>query len=130
MTQAPNLVAYCKRMGNRTAIVLNFEPENIPTAARHRIANPRCKTVCVVAVDEHEAQRYQPPFGKAKPAAVGQIFPSAASASEHLGYNCNAVALRMAKDRARARREGTPADSEIVLRGVTLAYTETKEAQP
>jgi hypothetical protein len=85
--------------------------------------------VCVVAVDEHEAAQYQPPFGMAKPVFVGQVFPSAAIASEHLGYACNAVALKMAGQREAARRAGEPANPEIVLRGVTLAYGETKEGQ-
>ena len=119
MSQNPNLIAYCTRIGNRTAIVLNFEPENLPTPSRHKNGKP----VCVVAVDEHEYQQYQPPFGKAKPVYVGQVFLSAALASEHLGYNCNAVALKFGNQREAARREGTQAEAEIVLRGVTLAYT-------
>jgi hypothetical protein len=46
-----------------------------------------------------------------------------------LGYSCNAVALKMAGQRKVARCAGTPANPEIVLRGVTLAYSETKEGQ-
>src|SRR5438105_4336129 len=100
-------------------------PSAVSTPHR-RLISTRCKPVVVRAANEAMAAQYQPP---AKPVTVGQVFQSAALASDHLGFNCNAVAIRLADKRARARRAAAAGQhqtgsEQITLRGVTLAYVE------
>ena len=79
--------ACCKRIGNRTVIVIDLASSTAEQIAQPRtsIASARCKPVMVVAVDDNTAQQYQPPYGNAKPVTLGQTFPSGKIASQHLG---------------------------------------------
>jgi hypothetical protein len=101
------------------AIVVEVPPqieERLIQPGRGRNLTRRCRPVRVLAVDPEVARAHQPPFGKAKAVEVGQVFASAALASEHLGFGCNCLAIKLSQ----ARKAGQTAP-QVKLRGVTLA---------
>lgn len=102
--------------------------------AEEEVADGRARPVQVVAVDKAVFPGYVLSGGrsglKAKPVEVGEVFPSAAAASRHLGCRANDVSLRLSTAaRARGAQENTPGGSEVVpsgasVRGVTFCYAD------
>lgn len=128
----PTAVGYTKRHGTRTVLIIELPPavhERLTHPGRQRKLTTRCKPVHVLAVNENAAAVHRPPFGKAQVVHVGQIFESAALASEALGFDSNAVAIKLSTRRQIARRAGNDLEPDrITLRGVTLAYVSKEEA--
>lgn len=121
-----NPVVYTKRLGSRTVLVIELPSavtERMTTPGRQRVINIRCKPVEVLAVNEEAAAQHRPPFGKAQSIRAGQIFESAALASDALGFASNAVAIKLSTQRQNLRRAGKPSGPDhVTLRGITMAY--------